>query len=317
MLTCRVCETTGEHAQYVVREMLFGTREEFRYFECSNCGTLQITSIPHNLAQYYPQTYQDVSLKTPVVATGVRLFLRQQRAAYMLGKMNPVGWLISKAGPNYFPYWHWFRNANVTCTTKILDVGCGTGDLLHELRIQGFTRLVGQDFFQQNHLPGVTVINLPLEELHGEYDLIMLHHSLEHMPDPIEAIKHLKRLCAPKGTILLRIPIADCLAWKEYGVNWYAIDAPRHLVIPSEKGLRLLAQRLQLRICRIEYDSNEMQFICSEQCASGIPLKDPRSYFIRRDTAVFTKEQMRIFRERAKRANEQCEGDQACLYLTH
>jgi len=302
--------------------MMFGTQEKFPYFECSNCGTLQIVDIPHDLARHYPPNYlgEPVSaVKVPVEAeTGrLRIFLRRQRVAYMLGRRNLVGWLISKVGSDYFPYsWGWFRNARVTTSTKILDVGCGRGDLLNALHVQGFTSAVGQDVFPQNILPGVKVIRRPLEELEGEYGLIMLHHSFEHMPDPIAAITNLKRLCAPNGTILLRIPVAGCLAWKEYGANWFQIDAPRHLVIPSEKGLRLLAQRVQLKLARIEYDSNETQFGCSEQYIIGIPLKDPRSYFIRRDTAIFTEGQKQTFQERARRANEQGEGDQACFYFT-
>ena len=210
-----------------------------------------------------------------------------------------------------------FATRGVTPSSRILDVGCGRGDLLRALHVHGFTGVIGHDVFQQNFLPGITVIQKPLEELQGEYNLVMAHHSFEHMPDPIAAIASLKRLCARDGTLLLRFPVAGCLAWKEYRENWYQIDAPRHLVIPSEKALRLIAQRAQMKLVRIEYDSDETQFGCSEQYLRGIPLKDPRSYFIRRDTPIFTEHQKQSFCERARRANEQGEGDQACFYLTH
>jgi hypothetical protein len=55
---------------------------------------------------------------------------------------------------------------------------------------------------------------------------------------------------------------------------WYQIDAPRHLVIPSQRGLRLVAQQLGLEMARVEYDSNETQFGCSEQYAQDVPLRD-------------------------------------------
>jgi SAM-dependent methyltransferase len=327
VVTCRLCEAADEHTQHVFQEMLFGTRERFTYFECSNCGTLQILDIPLDLARHYPTAYlgENVGKSPPMderkvtgAAERARLFLRRQRAAYLLGRRNVVGWFTSKLGPDYFPYsWEWFRNAHVTPSTKILDVGCGRGHLLNSLRTQGFDRVVGQDLFQENFLPGLTVFRKPLEEMKGEYGLIMLHHSFEHMPDPIKTLTHLKKLCAPGGTILLRVPIAGCLAWREYGANWFQIDAPRHLVIPSKKGLRMLAQKAQLRIARIDYDSDETQFGCSEQYMRGIPLKDPRSYFTRRDTTIFTESQKENFRARAREANLQGDGDQACFYLTH
>ena len=156
-----------------------------------------------------------------------------------------------------------------------------------------------------------------MDELDGEYGLVMAHHSFEHMPDPIAAISNLMRLCSRDGTVLLRLPVAGCLAWKKYGVNWYQIDAPRHLVIPSEKGMRLMVQRLQMKLALVEYDSDETQFGCSEQYANGISLRDPRSYFRRRDTPIFTENEKRSFCEHARQANERNEGDQACYYLTH
>jgi 2-polyprenyl-3-methyl-5-hydroxy-6-metoxy-1,4-benzoquinol methylase len=303
--------------------MLFGTKEEYSYFECSSCGTLQIVDIPEDLSRHYPETYlgelgETRSAPVDERTRRLRRFLRHQRVDHMLGQRNPVGWVVAKAGHDYFPYnWDWFRTARVTRSTKILDVGCGRGDLLNSLRVHGFTNAVGQDVFQRSFLPGVVVMTKPLEELEGEYGLVMAHHSFEHMPDPIGAIANLKRLCAPDGTILLRTPVAGCLAWREYGANWYQIDAPRHLVIPSEQGLRRLAQRAQMKLARVEYDSDETQFGCSEQYAIGIALKDARSYFAHRDTTIFTEDQKRTFRERARRANAQGEGDQACFYLTH
>ena len=45
----------------------------------------------------------------------------------------------------------------------------------------------------------------PLEELDGSFDVIMLHHSFEHMPDPVSTLRALKRLCAPGG----HDPVAD------------------------------------------------------------------------------------------------------------
>ena len=320
--TCRVCETADHHPQHLFREMMFGSREEYEYFECSHCATLQIVDIPPDLGRHYPLNYLGNPIAEsdgPVETIGnFRNFMRIQRSAYMMGRPNPLGWLIAKFGPSYFPYpWNWFRNSHITPHSMILDVGCGPGSLLSALRTQGFTRPIGQDIFQHWTMPEVTVIRQPLEELHGQYDLIMLHHSFEHMPDPIAVMGQLKKLCARNGTILLRVPVADCLAWKEYGADWFQIDAPRHLVIPSVKGLKLLAKRVGLALQRIEFDSTEAQFACSEQYRLGIPLKDPQSCFQRKDARLFTDDQKKAFVDRARKVNQSGEGDQACFYLAH
>ena len=40
-----------------IKEMIFGFRDEFTYFECSKCGCLQIMQIPRNMGKYYPSNY--------------------------------------------------------------------------------------------------------------------------------------------------------------------------------------------------------------------------------------------------------------------
>ena len=56
-LTCRIC---GEHANnniYKVKEMMYGTKEEFNYFVCEKCKCMQIEEVPENLEQYYHNYY--------------------------------------------------------------------------------------------------------------------------------------------------------------------------------------------------------------------------------------------------------------------
>src|SRR5689334_12260350 len=51
---CRICGTRSGHRRYIAKEMMFGTREEFECFLCSECGCLQIQDIPADLSKYYP-----------------------------------------------------------------------------------------------------------------------------------------------------------------------------------------------------------------------------------------------------------------------
>ena len=54
---CRICDSPGPHPDYVVREMQFGTREEFPYFQCVSCSCLQIVEIPADMGRHYPADY--------------------------------------------------------------------------------------------------------------------------------------------------------------------------------------------------------------------------------------------------------------------
>lgn len=318
---CRICGNQHDNNRFVVREMLYGTKEEFTYFECGTCNTLQIMEIPENLFTYYPSSYLgDPSKQAAGEPTKpLRTFLRQQRVMYLLYGKSVLGKAVSQLGKDYFPYeWDWFRSGGVTPNSHILDVGCGPGMLLNALQEQGFSKLTGLDPFQESTLAGVDIKRCQLSDLTGTYDFIMSHHSFEHMPDPIQALESMKRLCRPSGKILIRIPVANCCAWKTYGVNWYQIDAPRHLVIPSVAGMETLAKRVGLILYKIEFDSNETQFLCSEQYKQDIPLKDERSYFRTYHGGVaptFSSEEIKQFQLKSEEVNKLGEGDQACFYF--
>lgn len=53
---CRICASAAIRVFYA-REMMFGTREVFQYFECTDCGCVQILSYPDDIARQYPKEY--------------------------------------------------------------------------------------------------------------------------------------------------------------------------------------------------------------------------------------------------------------------
>ena len=53
---CLICQNTEHNRIIKTREMMFGLREEFRYLECGQCGTIQLLDVP-GLARFYPPEY--------------------------------------------------------------------------------------------------------------------------------------------------------------------------------------------------------------------------------------------------------------------
>ena len=52
---CRACGNAEGNTAHFPKEMMFGWREVFEYFECGRCGCLQIAEIPADLGKYYPR----------------------------------------------------------------------------------------------------------------------------------------------------------------------------------------------------------------------------------------------------------------------
>lgn len=147
----------------------------------------------------------------------------------------------------------------------------------------------------------------------GQFDLIMLHHALEHVVNPAETLQQAGKILRTGGQLLIRVPVAGA-AWKRYGANWIQLDPPRHIFLPTVKSMEVLAARAGLRFGQVVFDSTEFQFWGSEQYLRDIPLRDARSQLslLKRLRAF---RMMKKQREEANGLNAKGEGDSACFHL--
>ncbi len=316
--TCKVCGHRGQHELFSVPEMMFGLGESFFYLQCRRCGCLQLENPPREPARYYPQSYYSVT-QEPVSTEGnlLRRLALALRDRYALQGRGMVGRLL----------YRWFpieglrslsRVVGLNRDSRILDVGCGTGALLYRLRERGFQHLLGVDPWLPGdiHYPnGLTVRRQTLAEVEGTWEVVMFHHSFEHLTDPEEALRQVSRLVTSGGTCLLRMPVVPCYAWERYGVHWVQIDAPRHQFIFSPQGIRILAKKTGWKVAGVAFDSSDFQFWGSEQYVRGIALTAPNSYALNPGASIFTGRQIRAFRAQARRLNAQGRGDSAAFYL--
>ncbi len=317
MNNCRICGNQKGNKIHTAREMMFGYRDRFDYIECAQCGCVQIREIPGNLSIYYPKDYYAHHAQGNSKECFLRRMIHRQRASYCFSGKNPIGFLWARVVgiPDHFA---WLKKGKVRFDSKILDVGCGAGNLLLKMKREGFKNLSGIDLYIEKDLDygaSLTIQKKEIAELEGFYDFIMMHHSFEHMAEPLEVMKHIYRLLKPDRYALIRIPIALSYAWKKYGVNWVQLDPPRHLFLHTIKSMNLLVEKVNLSIEDIVYDSSGLQFNGSEQYIKDIPLFDDRSYYMNPGNSMFSKQQIQEFKDKAAELNKKQEGDQACFYL--
>jgi SAM-dependent methyltransferase len=209
------------------------------------------------------------------------------------------------------------RGAGVARTQSILDVGCGNGDLLQMLLELGFDKLTGVDPLIEREIridTRVRILKADLAEVTERFDLVMMHHVLEHVEDPVGFLAEARERLAAGAQLLVRVPVAASAAWRRYGAHWVQLDAPRHRVLPSARGLEGAAERAGLRLDRVVFDSSEFQFWGSEQYRQDVPLHHPRSLSSFRARAANLRS-IRRWRAEARALNERGEGDQACFYF--
>jgi SAM-dependent methyltransferase len=316
--------------------MLFGWRDAFTYFQCSRCECLQISEPPADLDRYYPRQYYSTSgaFQSPGIPEwcmtmlgGPALPLRSISSSLTGQRLEQD--LIHRAIRFYF------SGLDIHPATRILDVGCGGGGFLRAMRDAGYQDVLGvEPYLAQTleHEGGLRVLKATLGDLpaSGSWDLVMFHHSFEHVAEPLTLLRAASRLLAPGGACLIRMPVVPSHAWRRYGVHWVGLDAPRHLFVHSRRSLGLRAEAAGLGIDRVVYDSTSFQFVASEMYARDLPLlptgppRAPGAKMVAPDgpwrmvTAGGSSDAagMADLEAHAAEVNRQEDGDQAAFYLT-
>lgn len=102
--------------------------------------------------------------------------------------------------------------------SHIMDFGCATGGLLHQLKERGFENLTGLDpspgcADAAARLYGIRVVNPGgHEDFKGAFDFAILNAVLEHLEDTASVLQRLHDMLAPGGLIFVEVPDATGFA---------------------------------------------------------------------------------------------------------
>jgi 2-polyprenyl-3-methyl-5-hydroxy-6-metoxy-1,4-benzoquinol methylase len=313
-MKCKICGNEKENKVYEAREMMFGYRDVFRYFQCSKCNCLQIEELPQNISKYYPDNYY--SFLTVSQKNKIKKILAVLKNKYALMGKGFIGKILYSKYPN--DTLRLLRFLQIKEDTSIIDVGCGSGELLNSLYELGIKNILGVDPYNKEDIQyanGLIIRKMELHDVEGKWDIVMFHHSFEHIFDQVETLKTVTRLLTSNGHCVIRVPIVSSYAWKYYGINWVQLDAPRHFFLHSIESMKMLAGQAGLEVYKVAYDSTSFQFWGSEQYLKEIPLKDSRSYAVNPENSIFSKEEISAFDKRARELNKIGQGDQAVFYL--
>ncbi len=317
-MRCRICGNGEGNVPYTVREMMLGLRQPFDYFRCAGCGCVQIAEFPADMSPYYPPSYfapersdrlaaphwAYTLFDVPAVMQTLRRALPPGSPSLTNDRLAEL--LAAQVLRHYLPDWVECKEA------RILDVGCGRGGLIRTLRRLGYRQVQGVDLYIDAPIQypnGVEVHKGTIQDMPGSWDVIMLHHAFEHMPDPLDVLAAVAQRLAPGGICLIRIPVVPSLAWERYGVDWVQWDAPRHFFLHSRQSITILAEQAGLRVEGHFCDSTPFQFVGSDLYRRNIALAEAGSQ------ARLTPREMAAFRRETTRANDAGQGDQAAFYL--
>ncbi len=292
-------------------EMMHGLEGPFRYVHCEECGSTYQPEKLDDYGKYYPKSYYSFQYKEPNnLSARLRQVKRCLRNEFYYFGTGIWGRLLAHARP--CPVNHLSRHVRLNRDMSILEIGSGTGELLHELADLGIRKVVGIDPFVPEDISysnGARVHKASLEDMGrrfaGEaFDLIMFNHALEHSPTPANDLLKVANFLKPRGEILVRLPVSNSEISEQYGKYWWSLDAPRHIYIFSVKSMGLLARKCGLAVKRVHFEGTIDDYLASEQHKAGIALLDPRSYVVTHDTSSFGRSRLRHYQSQIDEQNK-------------
>ena len=142
---------------------------------------------------------------------------------------------------------------------RLLDVGCGDGKYLAWMARQGW-QACGVDpnapapiaaaahFTIQN--AGLLEAGLPPDC----FDAVTFWWSLEHMAEPLAALREAFRVLRPGGKVIVGVPNAASFEARLFGPHWFHLNTPVHLSHFTAASLTVALRRAGFTVERIRQD---------------------------------------------------------------
>jgi len=225
---CRICDSQSLHFHFEVAAQ--------RLWRCESCGFTQVEEepTPEVLDNIYSSAYFTSS--------------KYRGDSVALNRENDRRLDLMK---------RW-----VSPGLEILDAGCSTGDFVAHAK--NTYRMHGLDYSsfaidlakERNPELSQSLKAGRIETTEWAdktFDAICLWDVIEHIWDPVSAVKDLITRIKPGGVILMSTPAIDSLMARASGRYWAFMTPPEHLSFFSLKAFHKLANSLQ--DCEIVYSS--------------------------------------------------------------
>lgn len=232
---CPLCQSGKLQPVFSVKDYTVSA-ENFMLLKCGDCTLVFTKDIPgqENIAVYYAS--QNYISHSNTQKGFINQLYHRVRTITLTAKRKMI---VSQTGIKQ---------------GKILDVGCGTGAFLNEMKTAGWqitglepddvARKNAVDLFGIHPLSSTEIFNLPA----NSFNAITMWHVLEHVHQLHVYVEQLKNLLTHDGRLFIAVPNYTSYDAAHYHAHWAAYDVPRHLYHFSPQSMKILMQQHGLQV---------------------------------------------------------------------
>lgn len=133
---------------------------------------------------------------------------------------------------------------------RLLEVGSGLGHLAGQLEdtfetygidLNHWAVKQSKAVVNTTRLETASAQDLPFAD--DSFNVVIIKHIVEHLPDPARAIREIGRVVAPGGILILATPNLGSLLKPWKGARWIGYQDPTHISLkPPEEWLSLIRE---------------------------------------------------------------------------
>lgn len=203
------------------RDRVAGVPGHYTVVRCTTCGLMRTDPrpTPASMKAFYPDDYGPYAAETASGSVALRDTSRRRRLG--LGAQH-----IPPLPPG-----------------RMLELGCASGNFMMRMKNAGW-EVEGIEFSaaaaEVARQRGFRVVEGSVEtapEPAHPYDLIVAWMVLEHLHQPVEALKRLIGWIRPGGYLVLSVPDAQSIERRLFGDANYALQIPTHLYHYSKASI--------------------------------------------------------------------------------
>jgi len=243
-IRCKICQ--GRASLFITKifDDRYGYPKYFDLYRCENCKSfitwpqLDDSEISNLYTNYYPRR----NINVEDIKKRANNFKVESDLKQWLGGEHRIHRKLPRA-----------QKIGI----KVLDVGCGDGSSLFELKTLGYDGYGIEADENLNKVKNELGLNIHIGMIEDcpypkkSFDYIVANQVIEHVVNLDSFIEKIKEFLKDDGVILMSTPNADSIFRKIYGKSWIHWHIPYHQQILSPSGVKKLFEEKGLIINNI------------------------------------------------------------------